>query len=78
MCIRDRHERAVQEHKFKKVQEKLEDFGIKVVFTAHPTQFYPNSVQRILHDLRTAISVSYTHLDVYKRQLMIFWPENLY
>jgi len=49
------HERAVQEHKFKKVQEKLEDFGIKVVFTAHPTQFYPNSVQRILHDLRTAI-----------------------
>jgi phosphoenolpyruvate carboxylase len=49
------HERAVQEHKFKKVQEKLEDFGIKVVFTAHPTQFYPNAVQRILHDLRTAI-----------------------
>ena len=49
------HERAVQEHKFIKVQEKLEDFGIKVVFTAHPTQFYPNAVQRILHDLRTAI-----------------------
>lgn len=49
------HERAVQEHKFKKVQSKLEDFGIKVVFTAHPTQFYPNAVQRILHDLRTAI-----------------------
>lgn len=49
------HERAVQEHKFSKVQNKLEDFGIKVVFTAHPTQFYPNAVQRILHDLRTAI-----------------------
>lgn len=49
------HERAVQEHKFSKVQTKLEDFGIKVVFTAHPTQFYPNSVQRILHDLRAAI-----------------------
>jgi len=49
------HERAVQEHKFSKVQTKLEDFGIKVVFTAHPTQFYPNAVQRILHDLRTAI-----------------------
>ena len=49
------HERAVQEHKFTKVQDKLEDFGIKVVFTAHPTQFYPNSVQRILHDLRSAI-----------------------
>ena len=49
------NERAVQEHKYKNVQEKLEDFGIKVVFTAHPTQFYPNAVQRILHDLRTAI-----------------------
>lgn len=49
------HERAIQEHQFSKVQEKLEDFGIKVVFTAHPTQFYPNSVQRILHDLRAAI-----------------------
>ena len=49
------HERAVQEHKFSKVQTKLEDFGIKVVFTAHPTQFYPNAVQRILHDLRAAI-----------------------
>ena len=24
------HERAIQEHKFKKVQEKLEDFGIEV------------------------------------------------
>lgn len=49
------HERAIQEHQFSKVQEKLKDFGIKVVFTAHPTQFYPNSVQRILHDLRAAI-----------------------
>ncbi|WP_188616656.1 phosphoenolpyruvate carboxylase [Cloacibacterium rupense] len=49
------HERAIQEHQFSKVQAKLEDFGIKVVFTAHPTQFYPNSVQRILHDLRAAI-----------------------
>lgn len=49
------HERALQEHKLGKVREKLEDFAVKVVFTAHPTQFYPNAVQRILHDLRTAI-----------------------
>ncbi|MPL55796.1 Phosphoenolpyruvate carboxylase [bioreactor metagenome] len=49
------HERALQEHKLGKVREKLEDFAIKVVFTAHPTQFYPNAVQRILHDLRSAI-----------------------
>lgn len=49
------HERAMQEHKLGKVREKLEDFAVKVVFTAHPTQFYPNAVQRILHDLRSAI-----------------------
>ena len=49
------HERALQEHKLGKVREKLEDFAVKVVFTAHPTQFYPNAVQRILHDLRSAI-----------------------
>lgn len=48
-------ERAVQEHKLDDVRQKIDDFGIKVVFTAHPTQFYPNAVQRILHDLRFAI-----------------------
>ncbi len=49
------HERALQEHKLGKVREKLKDFAVKVFFTAHPTQFYPNAVQRILHDLRSAI-----------------------
>lgn len=49
------HERSVQEHKLEKVRQKLEDFAVKVVFTAHPTQFYPNAVQRILQDLRAAI-----------------------
>lgn len=49
------HERALQEHKLEKVREKLKDFAVKVVFTAHPTQFYPNAVQRILQDLRAAI-----------------------
>ncbi len=48
-------ERAVQEHKLEDIKDKIDDFGIKVVFTAHPTQFYPNAVQRILHDLRSAI-----------------------
>lgn len=49
------YERALQENKMEEVRDKMEDFGVKVVFTAHPTQFYPSSVQRILHDLRTAI-----------------------
>ncbi len=49
------HERSKNLHKEMEVQEKLNDFGVRVVFTAHPTQFYPGSVQRILHDLRSAI-----------------------
>jgi len=49
------HERALQEHQLESTRKKMKDFAVKVVFTAHPTQFYPNSVQRILHDLRTAI-----------------------
>ena len=37
------------------IKDKLNSFGIRYVFTAHPTQFYPPSVQRIIRDLRKAI-----------------------
>lgn len=68
--INQLHERSVQERKLEKVREKMKDFGIKVVFTAHPTQFYPNSVQRIIHDLRSAIMEdSVTNIDVLLQQL---------
>lgn len=64
------HERSVQEHKLEKTREKIADFAIKIVFTAHPTQFYPNDVQRIIHDLRTAISEdSITNIDMLLQQL---------
>lgn len=64
------YERASQEHKLDATREKMKDFGIKVVFTAHPTQFYPNSVQRILHDLRSAIMKdSVTEIDMLLQQL---------
>ncbi|PZX17868.1 phosphoenolpyruvate carboxylase type 1 [Breznakibacter xylanolyticus] len=35
--------------------EKLNDFGIRVVLTAHPTQFYPGNVLSIITDLEQAI-----------------------
>lgn len=64
------YEHALQDHKLEKVREKLRDFAIKIVFTAHPTQFYPNSVQRILHDLRNAITHdSVTDIDMLLQQL---------
>ncbi|UJF29110.1 phosphoenolpyruvate carboxylase [Kaistella sp. 97-N-M2] len=64
------HERASQEHLLDKTREKMKDFAIKVVFTAHPTQFYPNAVQRILHDLRSAIMKdSVSEIDMLLQQL---------
>lgn len=64
------HERSQQEHSLEKTREKLRDFAVKVVFTAHPTQFYPNSVQRIIHDLRAAIMEdSITQIDSLLQQL---------
>ncbi len=36
----------------------FKNFGVRVVFTAHPTQFYPNAVQNIMHQLRESIKVN--------------------
>lgn len=37
------------------ISEKLSTFGTRLVFTAHPTQFYPPSVLDIISKLRTLI-----------------------
>jgi len=37
------------------LKERLETFGLRVVLTAHPTQFYPGAVLGILTDLEQAI-----------------------
>ena len=64
------YERTVQDRKLEKVREKLKDFAVKIVFTAHPTQFYPNAVQRIIHDLRPAICKdSVSEIDTLLQQL---------
>ncbi|MBE2279930.1 MAG: phosphoenolpyruvate carboxylase [Ignavibacteriaceae bacterium] len=53
---------AKQEDKLEAVKEKLRNFKVRVVFTAHPTQFYPNSVLRIIQDLEECIK----HNDINK------------
>ncbi len=64
------YERASQEHHLNAIRKKMDDFAIKIVFTAHPTQFYPNAVQRIIHDLRDAIiNDSVTQIDTLLQQL---------
>ena len=63
-------DRATQEHHLTAIRQKMDDFAIKIVFTAHPTQFYPNAVQRIIHDLRDAIiNDSVTQVDTLLQQL---------
>ncbi|MEN8137714.1 MAG: phosphoenolpyruvate carboxylase [Bacteroidota bacterium] len=39
-----------------KLRKKLEDFKVRLVLTAHPTQFYPGSVLGIITDLSNAIA----------------------
>jgi phosphoenolpyruvate carboxylase len=40
------------------ISEKLSTFGTRIVFTAHPTQFYPPSVLDIISKLRSLITVN--------------------
>ncbi len=50
--------------------EHLKNFSVRVVFTAHPTQFYPNNVQGIMHELRNAVQAdSITKIDNVLQQL---------
>lgn len=40
----------------KELAQRLKDFAVRIVLTAHPTQFYPDSVLGIIHDLTKSIS----------------------
>lgn len=41
-----------------KLLRKLEDFCVRIVLTAHPTQFYPGKVLGIITDLEEAIKIN--------------------
>ncbi len=41
-----------------KVDDLIEEFSLRLVLTAHPTQFYPGSVLAIINDLTAAIKVN--------------------
>ncbi|TDB65857.1 phosphoenolpyruvate carboxylase [Arundinibacter roseus] len=42
----------------KKMLDKLQDFSVRIVLTAHPTQFYPGKVLGIINDLEESIRVN--------------------
>lgn len=56
--LRDMKENADQRSKQKELMEFLENFKVRVVLTAHPTQFYPGSVLGIITDLTEAVKVN--------------------
>lgn len=50
--------------------EKLKDFSVRLVLTAHPTQFYPSEVLGIINDLSKAMMNDNTaQINSYLRQL---------
>jgi phosphoenolpyruvate carboxylase len=53
--LRNLKESAVSENRLEVLKDYLEEFKVRIVLTAHPTQFYPGSVLGIITDLTEAI-----------------------
>ncbi|MFB9053162.1 phosphoenolpyruvate carboxylase [Formosa undariae] len=53
--LRSLKETANSENKTELLRQYLEEFKVRIVLTAHPTQFYPGSVLGIITDLTAAI-----------------------
>jgi phosphoenolpyruvate carboxylase len=61
---------VLQTGKQEKLAEKLKDFSIRIVLTAHPTQFYPGSVLGIINDLSRGLTENNTsQINMYLQQL---------
>src|SRR5436190_1498093 len=61
---------VIQEHKEKELAEKLMEFSVRLVLTAHPTQFYPGPVLGIINDLSKALAGNNANLiNTYLQQL---------
>ena len=53
--LRSSKERAFSKDKKEELQKYLKDFKVRIVLTAHPTQFYPGEILGIITDLDRAI-----------------------
>lgn len=56
--VRNLKENAVNINKKEELQKYLEAFKVRIVLTAHPTQFYPGAVLGIITDLTEAIKTN--------------------
>jgi phosphoenolpyruvate carboxylase len=61
---------AEQQKKLPALEKKLSEFRVRLVLTAHPTQFYPGSVLGIIHDLSRALNENNaSQINMYLQQL---------
>jgi phosphoenolpyruvate carboxylase len=61
---------ATSDHVRQDISEKLKDFSLRLVLTAHPTQFYPGTVLGIMTDLIEALKTNdINSIDVLLQQL---------
>ncbi len=61
---------VLQTNKQAELEEKLRDFNVRLVLTAHPTQFYPGSVLGIINDLTQMIGENrIENINTYLQQL---------
>lgn len=62
--------RVLQENRISDFAERLQNFSVRLVLTAHPTQFYPGTVLGIINDLVEAIEQNDVSLiNTYLQQL---------
>jgi phosphoenolpyruvate carboxylase len=61
---------VIQYEKEKDLKEKLRDYAVRLVLTAHPTQFYPGPVLGIINDLsRAVIHNNAAEINIFMQQL---------
>ncbi len=61
---------VIQNSLQQKLADKLKEFSVKLVLTAHPTQFYPGSVLGIINDLSMALKDNeISRVNMYLQQL---------
>lgn len=68
--LRDLHSNVQRTNLQMVLKEKLRNFNVRLVLTAHPTQFYPGEVLGIINDLTKAIlENNTTQVNTYLQQL---------
>jgi phosphoenolpyruvate carboxylase len=61
---------VLQTNKEEELTKKLKDYNVRMVLTAHPTQFYPGAVLGIINDLsRAVIENNAADINLYLQQL---------